>query len=77
MASGMTTERPSSLSGLTEPEAKEFHAIFLTSFIIFTAIAVVAHILVWLWRPWLPGEKGYALLDGVTNAAHGLVTMIG
>jgi light-harvesting complex 1 beta chain len=36
------------MSGLTEPEAKEFHAIFLTSFIIFTAIAVVAHILVWL-----------------------------
>jgi hypothetical protein len=40
MANGIM-ERPSSLSGLTEPEAKEFHAIFLTSFIIFTAIAVV------------------------------------
>jgi light-harvesting complex 1 alpha chain len=47
MANGIV-EKPSSLSGLTEPEAKEFHAIFLTSFIIFTAIAVVAHILVWL-----------------------------
>ncbi len=45
MANGIV-EKPSSLSGLTEPEAKEFHAIFLTSFIIFTAIAVVAHILV-------------------------------
>ncbi|WP_375457337.1 light-harvesting protein, partial [uncultured Methylobacterium sp.] len=43
MANPGTLERPSSLSGLTEPEAKEFHAIFLTSFIIFTAIAVVAH----------------------------------
>ena len=60
MASGPMAERPSSLSGLTEPEAKEFHAIFLTSFIVFTAIAVVAHILVWMWRPWLPGPKGYA-----------------
>ena len=57
MANPGTLERPSSLSGLTEPEAKEFHAIFLTSFIIFTAIAVVAHILVWMWRPWLPGRR--------------------
>ena len=75
MANGVT-ERPSSLSGLTEPEAKECHAIFLTSFIIFTAIAVVAHILVWMWRPWLPGPKGYAALDSVTPAAHRLVPMI-
>ena len=71
------TEKPSTLSGLTEPEAKEFHAIFLTSFLIFTAIAVVAHILVWLWRPWLPGPAGYASLDGVTDAARALVMMIG
>ena len=48
-----------SLSGLTEPEAKEFHAIFMTSFLLFTAIAVVAHILAWMWRPWLPGPNGY------------------
>ncbi len=42
-----------SLSGLTETEAKEFHGIFVTSFIVFTTIAVVAHILAWNWRPWL------------------------
>ena len=77
MTSGMTPEKPSSLSGLTEAEAKEFHAIFLTSFIIFTAIAVVPHILVWLWRPWLPGPQGYASLDGVGEAARTLVTLIG
>ena len=75
MANGVT-ERPSSLSGLTEPEAKEFHAIFLTSFIVFTVIAVIAHVLVWTWRPWLPGPKGYAALDSVTTAAHALVSMI-
>jgi len=46
-----------SLSGLTEAEAKEFHTIFMTSFFLFTAIAVVAHILAWMWRPW-PGERG-------------------
>jgi len=42
-----------SLTGLTDQEAKEFHGIFVQSFIIFTAIAIVAHFLVWLWRPWL------------------------
>ncbi len=46
-------EQRESLSGLTESEAKEFHGIFMTSFIIFTVIAIVAHVLVWNWRPWL------------------------
>lgn len=41
-----------SLSGLSSDEAKEFHSVFMTSFAGFTAIAVVAHILAWLWRPW-------------------------
>ncbi len=45
--------RQASLSGLTEREAKEFHRIFMSSFAMFTAIAILAHILVWQWRPWL------------------------
>ena len=55
----MADSRQGSLSGLTEQEAKEFHGIFMTSFIIFTLIAVVAHFLAWQWRPWLPGASGY------------------
>lgn len=51
-----------SLSGLTEAEAKEFHRIFMGSFIGFTVVAIIAHVLVWNWRPWLPGEHGYAEL---------------
>lgn len=58
----------SSLSGLTEPEAKEFHKIFMSSFIIFTVVAVIAHFLAWMWRPWLPGPQGYAMLDSVKDA---------
>lgn len=54
-----------SMSGLTENEAKEFHGIFVSSFMIFTVVAVVAHILVWIWRPWLPSVKGYSALDGL------------
>jgi light-harvesting complex 1 beta chain len=42
-----------SLSGLTEDEAKEFHGIFVSSFLGFTAVAAVAHMLAWAWRPWL------------------------
>ncbi len=58
----MADMRQGSMSGLTEHEAKEFHGIFMTSFIIFTVIAVVAHFLAWQWRPWLPGESGYAAI---------------
>lgn len=66
--------RTSSTSGLTDQEAREFHSIFVTSFLVFTGIAVVAHILVWLWRPWLPGPRGYttSLLDGM----HVLTSML-
>jgi light-harvesting complex 1 beta chain len=73
----MIDDRTVSLSGLTESEAKEFHSIFVTSFIIFTAIAVVAHILVWMWRPWLPGPQGYASLqDGALQAVTTLVSLM-
>ncbi len=40
-------------SGLSDQEAKEFHGRFLLSFGFYILIAVVAHILVWNWRPWL------------------------
>lgn len=48
----MTNEKPSSLSGLTANEAKEFHSLFMGSFFGFTLIAIIAHGLVWAWRPW-------------------------
>jgi light-harvesting complex 1 beta chain len=67
----------SSLSGLTDAEAKEFHSLFTSSFVAFTVIAIVAHILVWLWRPWIPGPKGWALLDGATSAVQHAISLIG
>jgi light-harvesting complex 1 beta chain len=48
----MASDSHSSLSGLTANEAKEFHSLFMMGFIGFTAVAIVAHILVWNWRPW-------------------------
>ncbi len=46
-------ERRGSISGLTDDEAQEFHKFYVQGFVGFTAVAVVAHILVWIWRPWL------------------------
>lgn len=66
-----TDMRDGSLTGLTENEAKEFHGIFVTSFVIFTVVAIVAHFLVWMWRPWLPGPGGYvtSMIESATSVA--------
>ena len=66
-----------SLSGLTESEAKEFHRMFITSFIIFTVIAIIAHFLVWQWRPWIPGPEGYAsIVDDVKNVVNYVIPYV-
>ena len=41
-----------SLSGLTEEQAQEFHTQFKIGFQTWLAIAIVAHVLVFAWRPW-------------------------
>jgi light-harvesting complex 1 beta chain len=64
------------MSGLSEAEAREFHSVFMTSFIGFVIVAVVAHILAWMWRPWLPGPGGYASLDDGTTVVSALVSML-
>jgi light-harvesting complex 1 beta chain len=67
----------SSLSGLTEHEAREFHKVFMTSFIVFLVIAIIAHFLAWQWRPWIPGPEGYAsLIDGARLAAGSVIGML-
>jgi len=41
-----------SKSGLTSGEAKEFHSLFMMSTLVYVAVSVVAHILIWNWHPW-------------------------
>ncbi len=67
-----------SLSGLTEGEAREFHGIFMRSFILFVVVAIIAHVLAWMWRPWLPGPEGYAtsMIDGAQGAVGSLLTLL-
>ena len=72
----MSDER-SSLSGLSADEAKNFHSLFMTGFIVFTVIAIIAHFLVWQWRPWFPGPEGYAAVtDGVKVAVAHLTSFV-
>ncbi len=67
-----------SWSGISDQEAQEFHSFYLQGMFLFVAIAVVAHVLVWLWRPWIPPATGYkaALLDGATTVFSAVQTLI-
>jgi light-harvesting complex 1 beta chain len=67
MTTGVPPARPPT-SGLSEDEARGFHGVFITSFLIFTAIAIVAHWLVWQWRPWIPGTEGYPVTGSAVTA---------
>jgi light-harvesting complex 1 beta chain len=72
------SEEKKSLTGLSSREAKEFHKYFMLGFIVFTVIAIIAHFLVWQWRPWLPGPEGYAAItDGAHAIANAVLTRLG
>ena len=73
-----TVPKPASLSGLTDNEAREFHSIFMSSFIVFLIVAIIAHILAWIWRPWLPGAHGYttSMLDSLHGLAPHVVSFL-
>jgi light-harvesting complex 1 beta chain len=61
-------------SSLTDEEAKALHGNVVSVAIVFTAIAVVAHILMWMWRPWIPGVAGYK--SSVSDAAGSILTTL-
>ena len=41
-----------SFTGLTDEQAQELHSVYKSGLWLFVAIAVVAHILTFIWRPW-------------------------
>lgn len=76
----MAGDRQASLSGLTSDEAQEFHGIFMSSFIAFTVIAVIAHVLVWFWRPWFTrqaeADPATSMIDSVQVAMNTIMSVV-
>ena len=66
----MTDERMGPGTYLTPEEAKEFHKLFVVSMGFFTIVAIIAHFLVWQWRPWFPGTPGYEATSAVSAPAN-------
>ena len=54
---------------LTEAEAKEVHKLFVMSTAFFVLVAIIAHFLVWQWRPWLGSPRAYAAIEQTTQQA--------
>jgi light-harvesting complex 1 beta chain len=46
------SEEKSVFSSVSDSDAKEINKWFVMGFMGFTAVAVIAHFLVWNWRPW-------------------------
>jgi light-harvesting complex 1 beta chain len=44
-----------SFTGLDDDQARELHEAYLKGFHLFSATALVAHLLVPIWRPWFSG----------------------
>ena len=42
-------------SGLSDEQARELHGQFMGMTMVYVGIAVVAHVLMWVWRPWIGG----------------------
>jgi light-harvesting complex 1 beta chain len=68
-------EPTTSISGLSEAEAREFHGLFVVSFILFTLIALVAHIFTYIWRPW-PAPLASLSPTDLGAAAHHVLSLL-
>jgi light-harvesting complex 1 beta chain len=56
------------LGNVSDAEAKEFHNGFMMGFFIWLAVAIVAHYLVWIWRPWLSTKTAMIDIDQTVSA---------
>lgn len=41
-----------SFTGLSDEQAQELHSVYMSGLWLFSAVAVVAHLAVFIWRPW-------------------------
>lgn len=61
-----------SWTGLTDAEAKELHEVYMSGLIVFSIIAVIAHFLTFMWRPWFAGPDTTASSDAIQLAQSAL-----
>ncbi|MQX37962.1 light-harvesting antenna LH1, beta subunit [Roseospira navarrensis] len=61
-------------SGMTEDEAKEFHGIFQQTMGGFFGAVVVAHILAWMYCPWLSSDACNATVANVASTVLPIVS---
>ncbi len=41
-----------SFTGLTDEQAQELHSVYMSGLTLFTLVAIIAHLAVFIWRPW-------------------------
>lgn len=56
-------------TAVLKKDSGAFAAIFCVGFALFLMIAVVAQVLGWHWRSWLPGAESVKSLTGGVKAA--------
>lgn len=41
-----------SFTGLSDEQAQELHAVYMSGLTLFSAVAIVAHLATFIWNPW-------------------------
>ena len=41
-----------SFTGLSDEQAQELHAVYMSGLTLFSVVAIVAHLATFIWRPW-------------------------
>jgi len=60
-----------SMPGLLRNDTQTFRGIFVVGFVVFLVIALLAQLVTWKWRLWLPGAEGEkSLIHGVKDAVY-------
>jgi light-harvesting complex 1 beta chain len=59
------------LKHVLQDDSLTFRGIFIASFAVFLLVALMAQVLTWHWRTWLPGaEAEKSMLGGVKAAVY-------
>ncbi|RZU02858.1 light-harvesting protein [Rivibacter subsaxonicus] len=65
----MTDYSSATMHAVPPNDSRTFRGIFIASFVVLLAIALIAQLLTWSWRPWLPGAEAEKSLVGDVKSA--------